>query len=316
MIEVIRCGPLTSVQDLGREGLRHLGVAKSGAMDPIALQQGNLLVGNQSDAAGLEISVGPLILMFHQDCQIALSGVDFGARLNAGTEPEEQLVPGHPMQIRKGMTLTLQRPSIGGARAYLAISGGIDVPIVLGSRSTDLTAGFGGLLGRSLQAGDALPVGRFFALPKRMPYGVRSLTPTHVLRALPGPDYDAFTVEAQAQFWNQAWGVSHQSNRMGLRLRGQALALNTPLSLLSAGVLPGDVQVPPNGLPIVLANDAQTIGGYPRIASVIGADLWQLAHLPPLTSVNFQAVSHDEAMRASQRQQQYLARLRDSLSAD
>ena len=316
MIEVIRCGPLSTVQDLGRFGHRHLGVAQSGALDPIAVQQGNLLLGNEANAAVLEISVGPLQLQFHQSCRIVLMGVDFDSVLTSeGDSNREQTVQaGHPVEVSAGMLLHLRKPAIAGARAYLIVSGGIDVPLVLGSRSTDLAAGFGGLHGGPLQAGDSLSIGRFCKPPQHRPYGVRSLAPSHVLRALPGPDYEAFTPQAHQQFWMQPWRISHQSNRMGLRLNGSPLSLQGPLSLLSAGVLPGDVQVPSNGLPIVLANDAQTIGGYPRIATVIQADLWQLAHMPPLTSVYFQAVTHSVALAAREKQKHYFTRLQDSLA--
>ena len=316
MIEVLRCGAFTSVQDLGRFGLRHLGVSQAGVLDPIATQQANLLLGNESNAAVVELTVGPLQLAFHQDCSVVVTGVDFNTTISTGKASAQQqaLLPGQPVALKAGMQITLQRPMIPGSRAYVAVSGGVDVPVVLGSRSTDINAGFGGFHGRVLQTGDVLPIGRFFTPPQRIPYGIRPLAPTHVLRALPGPDYDAFTADAHQRFWMQPWGISHQSNRMGLRLNGQSLKLTSPLSLLSAGVLPGDVQVPPDGLPIVLSNDAQTIGGYPRIASVIQADLWQLAHLPPLTSVYFQPVTHAVATQASERQSRYLERLAESLA--
>jgi biotin-dependent carboxylase-like uncharacterized protein len=316
MIEVLRCGAFTSVQDLGRFGLRHLGVSQAGVLDPIATQQANLLLGNEPNAAVVELTVGPLQLAFHQDCSVVVTGVDFSTTLSTGKASAQQqaLLPGQPIALKAGMQITLQRPMIPGSRAYVAVSGGVDVPVVLGSRSTDINASFGGFHGRALQTGDVLPIGRFFTPPQRKPYGIRPLAPSHVLRALPGPDYDAFTADAHQRFWMQPWGISHQSNRMGLRLNGQSLKLTSPLSLLSAGVLPGDVQVPPDGLPIVLSNDAQTIGGYPRIASVIQADLWQLAHLPPLTSVYFQPVTHAVATQASERQSRYLERLAESLA--
>lgn len=315
MIEVLRCSAFTSVQDLGRFGLRHLGVSQSGVLDPIAAHQANLLLGNEPNAAVIELTAGPLQLAFHQDCSVVVTGIDFNTVISTGKAAAqyEPLLPGQPVALKAGMQITLQRPSIPGARAYVAVSGGIDVPIVLGSRSTDLKAVFGGFNGRALQTGDVLAIGRFFTPPQHIPYGIRPLAPSHVLRAVPGPDYDAFTADTHQRFWMQPWGISHQSNRMGLRLNGQALTLKNPLSLLSAGVLPGDVQVPPDGLPIVLSNDAQTIGGYPRIASVIQADLWQLAHFPPLTSVYFQPVTHAVAAQARARQARYLERLKASL---
>ena len=306
MIEILRCGALTTVQDLGRHGLRHQGVSQCGALDPLALQQANLLLGNPPTAAGLEISVGPLHLRFLQDSVIVLTGVDFAPRLE---DLPGSVLTDHRTWIPAGATLSLTRPAIPGARCYLAVAGGIDVPLMLGSRSTDLKAGFGGHQGRALEAGDLLPVGPVTQTLTDTHRGVRGLAPTHVLRALPGPDYEEFTAASHTQFWMQPWRISHQSNRMGMRLNGPPLQLRQPLSLLSSGVLPGDVQVPADGLPIVLANDAQTIGGYPRIASVIHADLWQLAHLPPLTSVYFQPVTHAVARAALERQERYLARL-------
>lgn len=312
MIEVIRSGALTSIQDAGRHGLRHLGVCQSGALDPIAMQQANLLLGNAPDAAVLEISVGPLALRFKQDCAVAMSGSSFAA---SHSTPDNvivtQLLPGHAAIIRSGETLTLSKPLVPGARCYLAFAGGIDVAVVMGSRSTDLNAGFGGLQGRALQAGDRLPLGPASHRSAETGKGIRPLAPSHILRALPGPEYESFTTDSQILFWSQPWRISHQSNRMGLRLHGAALQLEEPLDLPSAGVLPGDVQVPPDGLPIVLANDAQTIGGYPRIASVIRADLWQLAHVPPGTSVYFVPVAPDEATAARIRQERYLRRLSD-----
>jgi biotin-dependent carboxylase-like uncharacterized protein len=315
-IVVLRGGTLCSVQDLGRHGLRHLGISQCGAMDPLALQQANLLLGNAPGAAGLELSLGPVQLRFTQDCRAALTGVDFGARLQTPDGRDHAVLSGHALQIPAGAVLSLARPAIAGARAYLAVAGGIDVAPVLGSRSTDLKAGFGGHAGRALQPGDTLPVGRAVSVGVPSHRGVRSLAPTHVLRALPGPDYDRFTHAAHSGFWLQPWRISAQSNRMGLRLNGTPLMQHSPASLLSAGVLPGDVQVPADGLPIVLGVDCQTTGGYPRIASVIQADLWQLAQLSPLTSVYFQPVTHEVAGDAMQRLADYLERLAERLTKE
>ncbi len=312
-IEVLRTGTLCSVQDLGRHGLRHLGISQCGAMDPLALQQANLLLGNAPGAAGLELSLGPVQLQFSQATRIALTGVDFAARLQTPEGDDLAVLSGYPLQLPAGAVLSLTRPAIPGAHGYLAVAGGIDVPMVLGSRSTDLKAGFGGHAGRALQAGDVLPVGPAPVAVGTSRRGVRGVAPTHVLRALPGPDYERFTPAAHTGFWLQPWRINAQSNRMGLRLNGSPLTLHGAVNLLSAGVLPGDVQVPPDGLPIVLGVDCQTTGGYPRIASVIQADLWQLAHLSPLTSVYFQPVTHAVARDALERQRRYLDRLARAL---
>lgn len=319
MIEVLRCGALTTIQDLGRLGLRHLGVSQSGALDPIAMQQANILLGNDTGAAVLEISVGPLVLHFTESIGIALTGVDFSATKGESHSQNRKdtgiLAPGYAYTVSAGDTLTLGRPAVPGARCYLAVSGGFDVPIVLGSRSTDITGGFGGHDGRALRSGDKLATQNSAPEQTILGKGIRSQSPSHVLRVLPGPDYDLFTLDSRQRFLSQPWGISHHSNRMGLRLKGNALQYEEEINLLSAGVLPGDVQVPPDGQPIVLANDAQTTGGYPRIASVIQADRWQLAHLPPLTSVYFLPISLREAQEAGERQQHYLQRLQ-SLACD
>jgi len=320
MIEVVRCGAMTSVQDLGRPGYRHLGVGHAGAMDCIAMRQANMILGNNPTAAVLEISVAPLVLRFTVDSHVALTGTDFTASLSAAPTGEQTqeitVLPGHAVQVRAGDTLTLARPAIPGAHCYLAVAGGIDVPLVLGSRSTDLSAGFGGLAGRALAAGDQLPIGAATGHCISAGHGIRSMRPIHILRALPGPDWDLFTAEAQERLSRQPWRIRHQSNRMGLRLHGTSLQLRQSVELLSSGVMPGDVQVPPDGLPIVLANDAQTTGGYPRIASVIEADIWQLAHMPPSTSVFFRLVDREEAAAAMAQQHQYLERLTLTIAAD
>jgi len=320
MIEVVRCGAMTSIQDLGRPGYRHLGVGHAGAMDCIAMRQANMILGNDPAAAVLEISVAPLVLRFTEDASVALTGTDFTASVsNSGGEHAQEVtsvLPGHAIPVRAGDTLTLSRPTIPGAHCYVAVAGGIDVPLVLGSRSTDLSAGFGGLAGRTLAAGDQLPVGAVTGRCISSGHGIRSIRPIHILRALPGPDWDLFTTEAQERLPKQPWRIRHQSNRMGLRLHGSSLPLRQPVELLSSGVMPGDVQVPPDGLPIVLANDAQTTGGYPRIASVIEADIWQLAHMPPSTSVFFRLVDREQAAAAMAQQQQYLARLAFTIATD
>ena len=315
MIEVLRTGAMTSVQDLGRFGYRHLGVGQAGALDPIAMRQGNLILGNPENAAVLEIGFGPLHLFFATACSIVLTGVDFAATIHNESKPAEAqaVLPGYPANVQAGSTLSLLRPTIAGAKAYLAFAGGIDVPLVMGSRSTDLNNRFGGLNGRAVQAGDFISLAKHTHSIVPLNSCVRSFAPRHILRALPGPDYDLFTDEAHTRFWLQPWGISHQSNRMGMRLKGKNLPLQRSVSLLSSGVLPGDVQVPDDGLPIILANDAQTIGGYPRIASVIQADLWQLAHMSPNTSVYFQPVSHAIALAAKAQQDHYFQRLTDLL---
>jgi 5-oxoprolinase (ATP-hydrolysing) subunit C len=324
MIDVLRAGVLTTVQDLGRHGLRHLGICQAGALDALALNVANRLVGNVPNAAGIEITLGPVALRFTRDVRIALTGADFSATLD-----DEPLHAWWSLPVRAGQVLTLRAPR-HGMRAYVAVAGGIDVIALLGSRSTDLQAGFGGLGGRALRDGDRLPIGaahhgRKLALgPETSGFGVKSpalcafgpmpVAPgaqaagsnDTVIRVLPGPEFEQFTAAAQTAFWQHPWRVTPNSNRMGYRLAGPALERGDTADLLSHGVLPGTIQVPPSGQPIVLMSDAQTSGGYPKIAAVISADLWRLAQARLNAPLRFVPVDASAARRALWKIEQYL----------
>ncbi|MFC5473112.1 biotin-dependent carboxyltransferase family protein [Paraherbaspirillum soli] len=284
MIDIIRAGRMNTVQDLGRHGFRHLGICQAGVLDHTALSIANRLVGNPLDAAVIEFTLGPCMLLFSEPTRIALGGADFGATLD-----ERPLTPWWSVPVRAGQLLKL-RAAGNGMRSYLAVAGGIDTPLQLGSRATDLQAGFGGYAGRALLEGDRLAVG---ALPdpaavvhSAPSFGVRApdwydagdAEPMSI-RVIPGPEYDLFTAAAQRAFWRHSWTLTPQSNRMGFRLAGPELNLKKNQDLLSHGVLPGVIQVPPAGQPIVLMADAQTTGGYPKIGVVINADLAKLAQL-------------------------------------
>jgi len=316
MIEVLRAGTLTSVQDLGRHGFRHLGVCQSGALDTLAMGVANRLAGNPREAAGIEITIGPTVLRFTRDTRIALTGADFAATLDDAAVHAWWSVP-----VQAGQVLTLRAPR-RGMRAYLAIAGGIDVLPTLGSRSTDLKAGFGGLGGRSLRDGDRLPIGTvkhcdsaalgtqsaaFGIKPPgwcdfaQLDAGKDTLaqgTPDTLVRVLTGPEYHTFKTESQKAFWGMHWSITPNSNRMGYRLSGPALARTTDAGLLSHAVLPGTIQVPPNGQPIVLMGDAQTSGGYPKIGSVLSADLWRLAQARLNSTMRFIPSTQEHADQA------------------
>jgi len=333
MIEVLRAGLLTTVQDLGRPGLRHLGVATGGALDTLALEVGNRLVGNRHDAAGLEITFGPVALRFARATRVAITGTEFGATL--GGKP---VWSWWSLPVAAGEELVLTGAK-RGMRAYVCVAGGIDVLPMLGSRSTDLAAGFGGLAGRALKDGDRLATGASFAAggeraslaPGAPAFGVkapalcsfvypdephhrRGRHPDGVLWAVPvrvlrGPEYDSFTPAAQRAFWSDEWQVTPNSNRMGYRLEGTALAREARTDLLSHAVLPGTVQVPPNGQPIVLMSDAQTTGGYPKIGAVIRADLWKLAQVRLAAGVRFVEATPAVARHALQEERAYLRQI-------
>lgn len=293
MIEVLQPGVQTSVQDRGRPGLRHLGVAAGGALDAEALALANALLGNAPDAAVLEVCQGPVRLRLHGTGWLALSGADFEARL-AG----RPLLPGWRAPWRQDDALELAPRPRQGACAYLAVAGGLDVPLRLGGRGTDLAGAWGGWHGRALRSGDLLPHGAA-ARPLNGRLGVAPLPLARTLRAMPGPEHDShFDAATQAGFWRSSWRVSPQSNRMGARLVGPMLARKRSDELPSHAVLPGVVQVPGGGQPIALRADAQTTGGYPRIAVVIAADLPALAQVPAGATLQFERVDADTARQA------------------
>ncbi len=317
MLEVLNCAPLTSIQDLGRPGLRHLGIASAGALDPITVQQLNLLLGNDPKAAVIELTTGRGMFQFHQDAVFAFSGIDPGARLlDRERHPlaGDPLLPGHACSVRAGEILHLSGPRVAGP-SYLAIAGGFQVPVVLGSRSTDLINRFGGLHGRPLQSGDCIAIGESDTNPA-IRSGIRPPAPDGTLRAIQGPEYSLFRAQSRADLWQEGWRVDRDSSRMGLRLRGGRLLRQDSSEIPSSPVLPGVIQVPADGRPIILGNDAQTMGGYPRIATIIRADLWQLAYLPPGSEVQLLEVSVDEARALAREEGEYLQRLATTLDTE
>lgn len=296
MIEILRAGIQTTVQDLGRHGYRHLGIAQSGALDAPALSLANRLVNNDVNDAGLEMVAGTIEIRLHRTTWFAICGAQFDISLDG-----KPVRNGWRTAAAAGQLLKLSGP-LAGMRAYLALDGGIAVAEVLGSRATDLQAHFGGWMGRALQAGDRLALGA--AHPSTKPIGTLQRLWTPEVRVLRGPEYHEFTNASQQEFWEQAWTVSNQSNRMGYRLQGATLARKAHADLLSHAVLPGVIQVPPNGLPIVLLADAQATGGYPRIAVVIEADLWKFAQAPAGTQFCFIETNLAGARAAQKKWQQ------------
>lgn len=320
---IVKPGLLASVQDLGRYGHRQLGVCPGGALDTLALALANRLVGNADSAAGLELTLGGCEIRFEQnDTRIALTGEAFGATLDG-----EPVAPCWSVPVKAGQTLRLGGAATGvrpGLRSWLAVAGGIDVTPMLGSRSTDLKAGFGGLEGRALRKGDRLPVGSSRldeARRGRKPFGVRAPDsgdapgePT-TLRVLPGPEHEQFLQAAHKLLVSETWRITPQSNRMGSRLAGPELKRRKgSTDMLSAGVVPGTVQVPPSGQPIILMGDAQTTGGYPRIAVVIRADLWKLAQAPLGGLLRLVEVDELAALEAWNARQRYLAQVAQGLA--
>jgi biotin-dependent carboxylase-like uncharacterized protein len=291
MIELLRAGPLTTVQDLGRTLWRDRGISRCGALDDVALMQANLLVGNEAGAAGIEFTLGPALLRFAADGCFAFTGTDADATLDG-----RPVRPGWREPVRAGQMLKLAAPR-DRMRTVLAVGGGIDVAPALGSRSTDLKAGFGGFEGRALRDGDALPWRPPAGAPARR-VGLRAPPWAACVRVLPGPEHDEFSPPARDAFWSADWTLTPQSNRMGFRFAGPVLDRVATGDLPSHGVLPGVIQVPPSGQPIVLLADAQTTGGYPKIGVVIAADLWKLAQLRLGAPLRFVRCTRDEAVTA------------------
>jgi biotin-dependent carboxylase-like uncharacterized protein len=302
MIEVLHTGALNTVQDLGRHGSLGWGVGTAGAMDGVALAAGNLLLGNAPGCAALEVQVFPLRVRFLQDCDFALTGADGNARLD-----EQPLLPWAAHSAREGQVLSLGLPRLDAlyrSRAYLCLPGGVDVPLVLNSRSTQLRGTFGGLEGRALNNGDVLraAAARTGAAPLALLPPERAL-PLHcegrpAVRVLPAAEYGAYTPASQAAFWQGEWKITPQSDRYGYRLTGQALQPLAPMEMRSHGIVPGVIQVPPDGQPIVQMRDAQPTGGYPKFGTVIEADLWRLGQMPIGSRIRFIESSWSEALDA------------------
>ncbi|MCI0570310.1 MAG: biotin-dependent carboxyltransferase family protein [Myxococcaceae bacterium] len=308
-LRVLRPGLLTTVQDLGRRGWQHVGVTVGGAMDAFALRVANLLVGNVGTEAGLELTVRGPTLELSSDVLLALGGGDLGATLDG-----EPVPCWRPFAGRAGSVLSFEGAR-RGCRTYLCVAGGVSVPVVLGGRGTHLRARFGGLQGRALVEGDVLHPGERSGLAQRLlaellaaaqpvahwgagPSLLPRFAKEPVVRIMPGPEHAHFTEESRRALVKERFEVTAQSDRMGYRLQGPALALASPLELVSSPVAEGTVQVPPGGAPIVLMADRQTTGGYPRIAQVVTVDLPLLAQATPGTRVRFRAVSLAEAQAA------------------
>lgn len=293
MMVVLRPGALDLVMDLGRPGFRDQGVPEGGAADAPALVAANRLVGNVDGAAGLEITLSGPELSFPAGAVVAWTGADLTASVDGVA-----LSAGRKHEIRPGGILKFGRVE-SGVRAYLAIAGGIDVPKVLGSRSTFLPGGWGGWQGRALKSGDCLPLGNAASRLEWARLPALRRKQSSELRVLPGPQLGGFSDAALSRFLNQAFSVHADTNRIGIRLVGEALDYRKG-EIDSQPVLPGAIQVPPAGQPIILGWDGPVTGGYPVIAGIISADLPRLAQLGPGDNLSFRIVSHEEALQAWQ----------------
>ncbi|WP_310832821.1 biotin-dependent carboxyltransferase family protein [Paenibacillus pedocola] len=322
---IMKPGLLTTVQDLGRYGYQQYGVIAGGAMDSYALRMANLLVGNDEREAGLEMTVTGPEITFAEPSLISICGGGLSPMLG-----EYPLPLWRTVYAPKGARLHFGRLS-DGCRAYLAVAGGIAVPVQLNSRSTYLRAGIGGHQGRTLRSGDVLPIGtptlrgnlwtemltreqgpeslsvsRWFPAYSLIP----SYPETPVLRVIAGEEFLAFSEESRERFLSELFTILPQSDRMGYRLSGSSLSLVREQSLISSAVTFGTVQVPAGGNPIILMADRQTTGGYPKLAQVITADLPLLAQAKIGSAVRFRLITLQEAQKQLLQQELELRRLR------
>ncbi len=306
IIEVLDAGALTTIQDLGRYGFQRYGVPVSGAMDTFALRAANLLVGNDEGAAGLEMTIAGPQLRFLDAAVVAVTGGDMQPRVDERAAPMW-----HPFTVRRDAVLSF-RGLRSGARAYLAIAGGLDVPVVLGSRSTYLRSRFGGYEGRALRPGDRLARGSVTRSDeeRRMPASWHlTYLGSHRLRVVLGPQEAAFTARGIQTLLGSAYTMSAQSDRMGYRLEGPRIEHRAGADILSDGTPAGAVQVAGDGLPLVLLADRGTTGGYAKIATIASVDLPRVAQLQPGDRVFFDAISVAEAHDALRQQEAVLEQL-------
>jgi 5-oxoprolinase (ATP-hydrolysing) subunit C len=308
MIKVIKPGVLLTIQDLGRVGYRHLGVSTAGSLDSYAHIIANRLLNNHDNDAVLEVTVGLCELEFNCDTLIALHGADLHAKLDG-----RAIYPGWTYAVKNKQLLTFDIGR-GGLRAYLAVKGGIQCPLIMGSRSTDLNAGFGGLHGRALSAGDVIPIQAAANTQAMKQIGALTPAKRKAIRLHPSPHAKLLGPKLVNHFLSTGFKVSCQSNRMGLRLsHADTQQLVHCHSLPSLAVSPGSIQLPPNGEPIVLLNDGQTTGGYPLLGNVIAADLHQLAQFNAGDEIVFNYVSFAQAQQAQQALAAHLAQLNIAL---
>ncbi|WP_456274438.1 5-oxoprolinase subunit C family protein [Bacillus sp. AK031] len=301
-----KSGLMTTIQDGGRIGYRNIGMPVSGPMDPFAFHLANLLLQNDENCPGLEITLQGPVLHFTADTEIAICGADLTPSIN-----DQNVMNNKPLHVRKGDVLRFGMAA-SGMRAYIAFKNGINNPKQLGSTSTNTRAGVGGIEGRALKAGDKLDLYPAQYHGSKRNWGLAPSLFTYMekreVRVLKSTQWDSFNSRAQADFLSGMFTILPQSDRMGYRLEGPRLELSESKELLTEGIAMGTIQVPSNGQPIILMADSQPTGGYPKIANVITADLSVIAQLKPNENIAFREVSLKEAHLAL-RQSEYKIRM-------
>lgn len=308
-LKVVRPGLFDTLQDLGRTGFMALGMPTAGAMDRVGLRLANALLGNPPGMAAVEIGVmGPDLLIEADSARVALVGPLSPALIEGPDTPPRPLESDRTHLLKRGQILRVGM-SEGSSTAYLAVAGGFALPPFMGSLSTYARAGVGGLDGRKLGQGDSLPLARMQATPGderklAAPFDYGS----GPIRMVWGPQEEYFTADGRRTFTESEYRVSKEADRMGIRFEGPTIEHSKGADIISDGIGPGAIQVPGAGLPIVLLADRQTVGGYPKIATVASVDLPRLGRLLPGQTVRFQPVPVEEAETLRREQEARIAR--------
>ena len=322
-VKVLTPGLLTTIQDLGRYGSQKYGVIVSGAMDSYSLRIANLLVGNAEGEGAMEITLFGTSLQFQEDTLIAITGGDLLATIDGENAPLWR-----PLLVKKGEVLQFKSAVIG-ARAYVAFAGGIEIPEVMGSKSTYLSAAIGGIHGRVLQKNDSFQCGEMNEISQSFIHKINAangyptwsvnynllinLHQSQVIRVLKGTEFDRFNNKSKKTLFGDPYILTTQADRMGSRLKGSPLLLDEEFELLSEAVTYGTIQVPSNGQPIILMADRQTTGGYPKIGQVITADLSSLAQLRPGAAIHFVEASLEGAINELFKKEQIINEIKKAI---
>ncbi|ACV25980.1 5-oxoprolinase subunit C family protein [Kangiella koreensis] len=309
-IRFIKAGLQTSLQDLGRTGFRRYGIPNNGALDPVSLQIANWLVSKPLNSACLEITQAGPVIEFTQDMAIAVTGAHFELSIDDIPVDMHQT-----LLVSKGERLTFGK-LVNGARAYLAFSAAPDLPKIMDSHSTNLMASFGGFEGSAFNNNDTLTLKNFFmSEAKETPKELQlQFGDNYQIRFIEGREWTRFSDDMQKSFIQSPYQVTSHSNRMGMRLKGEALKTEKALSMTTAPITPGTIQIPPDGQPIITLADGQTTGGYPRIGQVITADLPILGQLKANDSISFQPVDIDDAIELLKEKTNLMEQLLDVYS--
>ena len=312
-IKIIKAGLLTTIQDMGRYGYQETGMSVSGVMDTRSTSLANILVGNEENEAVLEVTMMGPTIEFTADNMIAVTGGDLGAKLDGADLPRYEAV-----LVKAGQTLSFAMPKTG-ARAYVAFAGGLNVPVVMGSKSTNLKSKIGGFEGRKLEAGDEIgftaPKTSLPNMEKRKLQVPDFSAKEHVIRVVLGPQDDCFPQSSIDTFYNSVYTISNEYDRMGCRMQGPVIKHKVGGDIITDGISFGAVQVPSHGNPIVMMADHQTTGGYTKIGNVISVDLPILAQSMPGHKIHFKWISIEAAQYWYCREKKEFGELKAELNA-